>query len=178
MAEITTIARPYAEAVFKLAQEKGSLARWSEMLQWMAAVAVDPAMANLVGNPRVDRTQLASIFKSVCAEKLDADAQKMVEVLAENHRIPVLPAIQQQFESLRHHAEGVLDARIVSAYPLSNSELDALVAGLEKRFGQKVRAEVEVDDALIGGVKVTVGDVVIDGSVRARIDQMAVALKH
>jgi F-type H+-transporting ATPase subunit delta len=178
MAEMITIARPYAEAVFKLAIEKKAAPRWSDMLALMAAVASDPDMANLVGNPKVDRAQLAEIFESVCEGKLDEDARQLVRLLVENHRIAALPAIHTQFEALRHQHEGILDARITTAFSMTAPELDALVNGLEKRFGRKIRAEVTVDASLIGGVKVTVGDLVIDGSVRARIDQMAVAIKR
>ncbi len=178
MAEMITIARPYAEAVFKLAVEKKAAPHWSGMLELMAAVSSDPDMANLVGNPKVDRAQLAEIFESVCESALDEDARQLVRLLVENHRIAALPAIQAQFETLRHQHEGILDAQISTAFGMSAAELDALVNGLEKRFGRKIRAEVTVDTSLIGGVKVTVGDLVIDGSVRARIDQMAVAIKR
>ncbi|MBU6505473.1 MAG: F0F1 ATP synthase subunit delta [Betaproteobacteria bacterium] len=178
MAEITTIARPYAEAVFKLALEEKALDRWSETLQWLSAVASDSDMAALVGNPRLDRAQLSGVFLSVCEGKLNEEGKKLVQLLVDNHRIPALPAISRQFEILRHQHEGQLDAQIVSAFPLAAQELDQLVSGLEKRFARKIRPEVSVDGSLIGGVKVTVGDVVIDGSVRARIDQMAVALKR
>ena len=178
MAEITTIARPYAEAVFKLALEEKALDRWSDTLQWLSAIASDAEMAALVGNPRLDRAQLAGLILSVSEGKLDQEGKKLVEVLVDNHRIAALPAISRQFETLRHQHEGQLDAQIVSAYALSEQEINSLVAGLEKRFSRKIRPEVSVDAALIGGVKVIVGDVVIDGSVRARIDQMAVALKR
>ena len=178
MAEITTIARPYAEAVFKLALEEKALDRWSEILQWLSAVAGDPEMMALVGNPRLDRAQLLGVFLAVCEGKLDEEGKKLVQILVENHRIAVLPAISRQFETLRHQHEGLLDAQIVSAYDLSVQEIDSLVAGLEKRFARKIRPEVSVDAALIGGVKVIVGDVVIDGPLRARIDQMAIALKR
>ncbi|MDE2342183.1 MAG: F0F1 ATP synthase subunit delta [Betaproteobacteria bacterium] len=178
MAEITTIARPYAEAVFKLALEEKALERWSESLQWLSAVASDPEMAALMGNPRLDRAQLADIFLSICEGKLSEEGQRLVRLLVDNHRISVLPAISHQFETLRHQHEGMLDAQIVSAFPLSAQELEQLVNALEMRFARKIQPEVSVDASLIGGVKVTVGDVVIDGSVRARIDQMAVALKR
>jgi F-type H+-transporting ATPase subunit delta len=178
MAEMITIARPYAEAVFKLAIEKKTASQWSDMLELMATVARDADMANLVGNPKVDRAQLAEIFESVCEGKLDEDARQLIRLLVENHRIAALPAIHAQFETLRHQHEGILDAQITSAFSMSTPELNALVNGLEKRFGRKIRAEVTVDSSLIGGVKVTVGDLVIDGSVRARIDQMAVAIKR
>lgn len=178
MAEMITIARPYAEAVFKRAIEKKAAPHWSDMLEMMAAVASDPDMANLVGNPKVDRAQLAEIFESVCEGVLDEEARQLVRLLVENHRIGALPAIHAQFETLRHQHEGVLDAQITSAFSMTAPELDGLVNGLEKRFGRKIRAEVTVDASLIGGVKVTVGDLVIDGSVRARIDQMAIAIKR
>jgi len=178
MAEELTLARPYAEAVFKLALESGALERWSETLQFLSAVEADPAMQALAGNPKVQGSQLAQTIRNIGEGRLDADAAKFVDVLVENRRIPLLPQIAQQFEHLKQEHEGLLEATIASAFPVDDQQLGTLVRDLEQRFKRRVRASVTIDPSLIGGVRMTVGDVVIDGSVRAQLDQMATALKR
>ena len=178
MAENTTLARPYAEALFRLALEEKALARWSEKLQWLSAVSQDPDMQRVMGDPRVSRDQLTGLFESVSQKVLDDEMQRLLALLVHNHRLPLLPHIAAQYEALRETQEGILEARITSPYPLSDKERDSMVQALEHRFGRKIRADVHQDADLIGGVKVSVGDVIIDSSVRARIGQMAVALKR
>lgn len=178
MAEELTLARPYAEAVFKLALESGGLERWSETLQFLSAVEADPAMQQLTGNPKVQGAQLTETIRNIGAGRLDADAGMFVQVLVENRRIPLLPQIAEQFEHLKQEHEGILEATIASAFPIDDQQLRSLVQDLEKRFKRRVQASVTIDPSLIGGVRMTVGDVVIDGSVRAQLDQMATALKR
>lgn len=178
MAEISTVARPYAEAVFKLSQgDAAASQRWSDTLALLEIVTRDPAMAALIGNPRVRRDQLLGLINEVGGERLDDQARRFVATLADNGRLPLLPSIRNQFEALRREHEGVLDARIDSAFALSDAQVATLVADLQKRFKRGIRPAVTVDTALIGGVKVSVGDVVIDGSVRGRLDRMQAALK-
>lgn len=176
MAETSTIARPYAEAVFKLADQGGSLSAWSEMLDTLAQVAGNADMQLCIGNPNLTRGQLAGLFLST-AKGLNEEGRNLVQVLAENSRLAVLPQIREQFEVLKHEREGVLEARIVSAFPIDDTQKSALVADLERKFQRRIEASVAVDPELIGGVQVVVGDQVIDGSVRARLAAMAVALK-
>jgi F-type H+-transporting ATPase subunit delta len=176
MAESTTIARPYAEAVFKLADQGGSLAAWSGVLQTLAQVAENPDMQACIANPKLTRGQLAELFLST-VKGLNDEGRNLVQVLVENGRLALLPQIREQFEILKHQREGVLEARIVSAYPIDDSQKSALVADLERKFQRRIEASVAVDPELIGGVQVQVGDQVIDGSVRARLAAMAVALK-
>jgi len=178
MAEELTLARPYAEAVFKLACERGSLDSWSDTLDFMSAVASDPDMARLIGNPKLTTDQLADIFRSVGQGRLDADGDHLVAVLVDNGRLPLLPQIKELYKHLKEEHEGVLDAAVSSAFPLSDEQRDTLVRDLEKRFSRRVKATVVVDPDLIGGVKVVLGDVVIDASVRAQLEQMAAALKR
>ena len=177
MAELSTVARPYAEAVFKLSQESGAAARWSSTLALLETVVGDANLAALIGNPRVRRDQLLGVIADVGGAGLDAEARQLVAALADNGRLSLLPYIRSQFEALRHEQEGVLDARIATAFPLTDAQVATLVADLQKRFKCNIRPEVTVDAALIGGVKVSVGDVVIDGSVRGRLDRMDAALK-
>jgi F-type H+-transporting ATPase subunit delta len=178
MAEELTLARPYAEAVFKLAREKGNLDAWSGALDFMSAVASDPDMARLIGNPKITSAQLSDLFKSVGTGQLDADALQFVGVLVENGRVALLPHIRELFKHLKAEHEGVLDAAVSSAFPMSDEQRDSLVQDLERHFKRRVKATVSVDPELIGGVKVVLGDVVIDASVRAQLEQMAAALKR
>ncbi|MDE3011946.1 MAG: F0F1 ATP synthase subunit delta [Pseudomonadota bacterium] len=177
MAELSTVARPYAEAVFKLSREANTGDRWSATLALLEVVVRDPDMAALIGNPRVRREQLLGLIADVGGSQLDAEAQRFVAALVENKRLSLLPSIRSQFETLRREHEGVLDAHIESAFALSDAQVATLVADLQKRFKRSIRPAVVVDAALIGGVKVAVGDVVIDGSVRGRLDRMQAALK-
>ncbi|HCX32499.1 MAG TPA: F0F1 ATP synthase subunit delta [Rhodocyclaceae bacterium] len=176
MAETTTIARPYAEALFRLADQGGRLKDWSATLEAMSRVAADAQMRECIANPRLSAAALAELFVSLC-EGLDAQARSLVRVLVENRRLALLPEIRGQFEALKNEREGVLKAQVFSAFPLDEAQKAALVSDLERKFGQKVEATVALDPELIGGVKVAVGDEVIDASVRAKLAAMAAALK-
>lgn len=177
MAEPSTIARPYAEAVFKLADGAGKLADWSTALANLTAVAADERMRAVAGDPNLSASKVAGLFISVLAGKLPADGENFVRVLAENGRLDVLEEIRAQFEALKNEREGVVEAEVVSAFEMEASQLTDLVARLEKHTGRKVKARVSVDKALIGGVKVVLGDKVIDGSARAQLGALENALK-
>jgi len=175
MAEIATIARPYAEAVFRVADGEGRLAAWDGVLERLAAVAAAPAVQQLLGDPNVTPDQLYGVIAGAAGE-LPAEAQNLVRVLIENGRVAALPEVRAVFETLKNEREGVVDAAIASAFPLDDAQLAALVGDLEARFRRKVKPQVAVDRALIGGVTVAVGDEVIDGSVRGKLAAMAAAL--
>lgn len=175
MAESLTIARPYAEAAFKLAREANALPQWSDALARLSAVASSDAARELIGNPRVTDAQVAALVADV-AGSLSVEQRNFVTVLAQNERLGVLPEIAAAYEALRNAAEGVLDARIASAYPLSEQQIADVVATLEAKYGRKVKAEVTVDPALIGGVSIRIGDEVMDASVRGKLAQLADAL--
>ena len=177
MAEPSTVARPYAEAAFKLADEKGELARWSDMLAALAAVAEDDRVRRSVADPNLSDAKVAGVFISILSGKLSGDAENFVRVLAQNDRLGLLPEIRAQFEALRNEREGVIEAEVQSAFELSDAQLKDLVQRLEKKTGRKVRAKVKVDRELIGGVKVVLGDKVIDGSARAQLGALETALK-
>jgi F-type H+-transporting ATPase subunit delta len=177
MAEPSTVARPYAEAVFKLADEAGALARWSEMLGALALVAGDERVQAAVGDPKLSDAQVAGLFISILAGRLNGEADNLVRVLAANGRLELLPAIRDQFEALKDEREGVVEAEVYSAFDLSDAQVADLAQRLEKRTGRKVRAQVKVDKELIGGVKVVLGDKVIDGSARAQLGALESALK-
>lgn len=176
MAESQTIARPYAEAAFKLARELGALPAWSDALARLAAVARAPGAAELIGNPALAAAQVAGVFAET-AGALGPEQRNFVGLLAENERLTVLPEIAVQFEALRNAHEGVVDAQVTSAYPMTDAQLADVVATLERKVGRKVKAAVEVDPELIGGVSIRIGDEVTDLSVRGKLQQLAGALK-
>ena len=177
MAELTTIARPYAEAAFRLAQEENALPVWSEMLRFLATIVRDPKLAAALDNPRLGAAEREAMLLSVAGDRVQGLGRNFVRVLAESERLDVLMQIAQLYEDLRSDAEGVAHARIDTAFPLADEELRTLTATLERRFGRRIDASVEVDPGLIGGVRITVGDTVIDGSIRGKLEAMAVQLK-
>jgi len=176
MAEPITIARPYAEALFKLAEQSAALGPWSQMLASMAQVARHPEVLSLIGDPKVGNAQCASIFLALCGEGLTQEARNFVELLLDNGRLALLPEIAELFEQQKNDLEGVVDADISTAFELDQGQLHSLVAELERRFKRRINAHVRVDQSLIGGVKVVVGDTVIDGSVRGKLAGMSAAL--
>jgi F-type H+-transporting ATPase subunit delta len=176
MAESLTLARPYAEAVFALALEERALPGWERALARMALIAKDPRIESVIGNPKIKPEELARLFIDVAGGLSDSQ-KNFVRTLVENERLPVLPEIHQLFVDLKNRHEGVKRARVVSAFPLDDAALKQLLATLEPRFQCRLDATVEVDPELIGGVRVAVGDQVIDASVRGRLDAMAAALK-
>ncbi|HQU48800.1 MAG TPA: F0F1 ATP synthase subunit delta [Casimicrobiaceae bacterium] len=176
MAELSTIARPYAEAAFEIASAKRALPVWSRMLELVESVASDPRMRVALANPTLGDGAKESLFLSICGDGLDADARSFVRVLIEADRIGLAREIREVFEKRRHDAEGVARASIESAMPLSEADLAALRSALERRFGRKVEATVSVNPALIGGARITVGDTVIDDSVAGKLATMQNAL--
>ena len=177
MAEPSTVARPYAEAAFKLADEAGTLAKWSETLSALAQVAQDARVRAAIADPNLSDAQVAGLFIAILAGKLGGDAENFVRVLAQYDRLELLPQIREQFEALKNEREGIVEAEVQSAFELSDAQLSDLVQRLEKKTGRKVRAQVSVDRELIGGVKIVLGDKVIDGSARAQLSALETALK-
>ena len=177
MAEPSTIARPYAEAAFRLADAQGKLADWSATLANLSAVAADERVRTAIGDPNFPAAKIAGLFIGILSGKLTGEAENFVRVLAENGRLDVLGEIRSQYEALKNGREGVVEAEITTAFEMDQAQLADLVARLEKRTGRKVRARVSVDKALIGGVKIAIGDQVIDGSARAQLGALETALK-
>ena len=177
MAEITTIARPYAEAIFKLAVADGSLAQWGEQLSEMAGLASNPDMRSAIGNPKIKDQVLSDLFTSLTKSPLDERARNFVRLLIDNNRLDVLPQISQQFGQLKNDHENFAEADIATAFLLSDAELNALLATLEQRFQRKIRPTVRIDKELIGGVRVAIGDEVLDASVRGQLQAMATTLQ-
>ena len=176
MAELVTIARPYAEAAFRLAREKSIFDQWSEMLRLLDMIVADERVARCIGDPKVSSQQLEGLVLGICGEQLDGAGRNFVQVLVHNDRLTAVPAIRELFEQLRLEHEGVLEAQIHSAFAIDNAQVDELVRKLEAKYQRKVRAEVSVDPQLIGGVKIVVGDKVFDATVRGKLDAMSAAL--
>lgn len=176
MTERTTLARPYAEAVFRLAHERKTLKAWSEMLQLAAAMAADPQMAALIDNPRVARERFVAFFLDVCGKKLDKDAANFIRLLSENHRLVLLSEIAALFETLRAQAESRVEAEVVSASEVSAAQLKDIAAALKKRLGRDIDLSTRIDPALIGGIVIRAGDLVIDGSVQGKLRLLATHL--
>jgi F-type H+-transporting ATPase subunit delta len=176
MAEIATLARPYAEAVFRLADAGGTLAAWSGTLRTLAQAAAHPDMQECMSKYDLTPAQLQELFLQLDPGAMSAEAKNFVHVLIENDRLAALPEIYALFEELKNEREGVVDAQITTAFALEGEQLAGLVADLEKRFKRKINPQVSVDRDLIGGVRVLVGDEVIDGSVRGKLNAMAAGL--
>jgi F-type H+-transporting ATPase subunit delta len=177
MAEPSTVARPYAEAAFKLADAAGTLGKWSAMLAELALVAQDERVRAAIADPKRSDAQVAGIFIAILSGKLSAEGGNFVRVLAENGRLELLPLIHYQFEALKNEREGVVEAQVQSAFELTKAQVTDLVQRLEKRIGRKIKAEIEISKDLIAGVRIVLGDKVIDGSARAQLAALGTALK-
>lgn len=178
MAELVTIARPYAEAVFRLAKEKQALTVWSERLSLLSAIAADERVRTCLSDPETNASQKGELVSSLAGKALGDDEINLIRILAENGRLLLLPEIATLFEELKGAEEGVKEATIHSAYPLDDAQLATLLVELEARFASKLKAEVAVDQSLIGGVKIVVGDQVLDMSVRGKLEALESALKN
>jgi len=176
MAEIATVARPYAEATFKTALEKNTLGPVAEALAFVAAVARDEQMRSVLSNPKVAAAQKKELFGAVAGDRMNDTVRNLVAILVDNHREVLIGSIAEQFEELKNEHERILRARITSAQPLTDEQRADIVAALEKRYGKRIEAELDVDPSLLGGARVQIGDQVIHASVRDALGQMAAAL--
>ena len=173
MAELSTIARPYAEAAFALARDRNELPVWSGMLRLLTQIVGDARVAGALDHPKLTAGDKESLLLSIAGDKLTREGRNFVRVLVEADRVGVLPQIRAHFEARKDEAEGVAKATIESAQPLSEAQLAGLTASLEKHFGRTIEATVSVNPELIGGARIVVGDKVIDGSVRSKLAAMA-----
>jgi F-type H+-transporting ATPase subunit delta len=173
MAELQTVARPYAEAAFEIAQDAKALPQWSAALKIAAAVAADARMEEALDNPRLTTAEKETLFLSVAGDGFPADMRKFARVLIDADRIKLLPQIRTLFEARKDAADNVAKAEIETAMAMNDAQLATLKASLARHFGKTIEAEVRVNPALIGGVRITVGDRVIDGSVQGKLTTMA-----
>jgi F-type H+-transporting ATPase subunit delta len=178
MAEITTIARPYAQAVFELAKAEKNFAGWSDAVQLLAIIATDPEAAEWLASPRVAATQKAALLIDVAGERLSPAGKNLVQVLAHNQRLPALAEIARLYEALRNDAEGVVEAVMISAQPATEEQKAKVTAALKARLGREVHLACKIDESLLGGAIIRAGDLVIDGSARGKLGRLAGALIH
>ena len=176
MAELVTIARPYAEAIFALAKERNELSKWSDMLTLLVTVFDDSRIQSAIANPKVTKADIERLILAVCGEQIDVNARNFIQLLVENGRLSAVAEIRRIFDLLKSEDEGVVEAQISSAFPLEGQELEKIVSLLSKRYEKKISPTVDVDSSLIGGILVQVGDKVWDASVRGRLQDMATAL--
>jgi F-type H+-transporting ATPase subunit delta len=173
MQENITIARPYAQAAFEEARQGKKLQEWSDVLSFLGAVVADPGMRKIIQDPRVGRERLRELISDICGERLFKEGQNFVRLLIEAGRIQHAPEIAQIYEALRAEAEGVVDVDVVSAYPLEQGQEKLIVKAVQQRTGKDVKVTSRIDQSLIGGVVVRIGDLVIDTSLRGRLKQLA-----
>jgi F-type H+-transporting ATPase subunit delta len=176
MAEIATVARPYAEALFRAALEGKELGADADAMALAAAIAADDTMRSALSDPRITGAQKKDLFASVGGSTLTPLTKNLLGLLVDNHRTELIGSIAEQFDELKRDHERVVRAHITSAKPLEDAQRAEIVAALEKRYGKKVEAELDVDPQLLGGARVQVGDQVIHASVRDALAQMAAAL--
>lgn len=177
MAELATIARPYAEALYKSIGTDSAQAL-VDQLHTVGQVSADAQLRQFADNPKVTSEQVFDLVAAVAKVALSPKVANLLKVVIENGRLSALPEVDAQFRALVNASSGVSDATIVSAFPLDAAQLADTVATLEKRFGRKLNASVQIDESLIGGIRVVVGDEVLDTSIQARLEQMKVALTH
>lgn len=177
MAELATIARPYAEAAFALARDAGALPQWADTLSLLAAVATDAKVSAAVDNPKLTVEQKQSLFTTVMGDRLDAATTSFVNVLLGADRIKLLPQINEHFQALKRSNDNVARATIVSAFPLTDQQRDELKGALAKRYSRQIETVEEVDPTLIGGAKIIVGDQVIDRTVVGQLNKMSRQIK-
>jgi F-type H+-transporting ATPase subunit delta len=177
MAELATIARPYAEAAFALARDGGMLPKWADTLAVLAAVASDAKVAAAVDNPKLSPEQKQSLFTTVMGDKLDVGTTSFVKVLLEADRVKLLPQINEHFQALKRDNDNVARATIVSAFPLTEQQRDELKGALAKRYGRQIETAEQVDASLLGGARIIVGDQVIDRTVVGQLQKMSRQIK-
>lgn len=177
MAEPSTIARPYAAALFQ-ASTVADGAQLVAQLDALAGIAGDAGLRQFAADPKVTDEQVFGLVSGIAGSDLSPKLRNLLDVVIDNGRLAVLPEIASQFRELVNDRGGIADAHIVSAFPLDDKQQADLAKTLEKRFGRQLKTSVTVDASLIGGVRVTVGDEVLDTSVVARLEQMRVALTH
>ena len=176
MAEVITLARPYAQALYSLAKETDTLDVWSEALGFLKSVTNDPTFQETVSAPDIQLTDVEELFLSICSDRVSKEVINFIQLLVKNGRLSVLDDVARQYESLKAEDEGVVSAVIQSAFDLDETQVKAIADILSKKLDKKISPSVTTDPDLIGGVKVYVGDKVWDASVRGRLQHMAATL--
>ena len=177
MSELSTLARPYAAAVFKRASESGSAEQWSQMLSFIAAVVKDNGIATIIENPKVSQERLIQLLLDICQGQLNQEGENFLKILVQNDRLTLAPQISKLYETHKADAEGYVDVDVTTAYSFTKEEQKKFTSALEKTLAKKVRISVNVDKSLIGGFLAKAGDRVIDGSIKGRLQHMQKTLK-
>jgi F-type H+-transporting ATPase subunit delta len=178
MSELITASRPYARAIFELAEANKDEEKWSQQLTFMAAVAADASMIEALDNPKLSKQQTAELFIKVCDPHLDKQGINLTKLLAENDRLVLLPEITTLYEKLRSEAEGSIDAEVISAFEVSDEQQKAIAKSLKKRLGRDVKLTTRIDTSLMGGAIIRAGDLVIDGSLQGRLTKIGTTLSR
>ena len=173
MSELSTLARPYAEAVFKRAIESKSITDWSEVLVFLSVVMQDKEMVAIIANPKVSQEQLTSLLLDICQEQLKQEGVNFLKLLIENDRLMLAPQISKLYESFKAEHEGYVDVEVISAYALSKEEQNKFATTLKKILNKKIHITTSIDKSLIGGFLAKAGDKVIDGSIKGQLQQLA-----
>ncbi len=176
MSELSSLARPYAKAIFELARDAGEYAQWSDQLELLAAIASDEGMQDLISSPTVSEQQLTEIVLDVARDQLNDQGQNLARLLVHNGRLFAVADIQEQFQEMRDEAEQVIEARLITASEVDDAQKQSIEAALSRRLGKQIKLEAEVDETLIGGAVVRAGDWVVDGSVKAQLQDLVHAI--
>ena len=174
--ELTTCARPYAKAAFEYARDAACLSKWSDMLSLCARITAYEKVVQMLGNPELSGAHQAEVIIEVCQGDLDKPFENYLRVLSENRRLELLPEIAVLYSQLRAEEENSQHVQVISAYPLSQTQQDKLAEKMATRLGRSVDLVTEIDSSILGGVIVKAGDLVIDGSLRARLSKLADAM--
>lgn len=176
MSDYSVISRPYARAAFEVAQSEGQLAQWSEQLEAVNLVVTNDALAAVLQNPRVERQKIADLILEVAGQKLSQGVTNLIRLMADNRRLAAFPGVVEGFEALRAQAEARLPVTVRSATEMAAAQKKQLEAKLKARFGREVEAQYELDRELLGGAVIEAGDVIIDGSLRNKLERLRGAL--
>ena len=177
MAEISTIARPYAVAIFNLAKEEKALSEWSDMLALMSGIVENEDINSFINDSKVLDEDREKLILNICGDKINLSGKNLIKLLVEYKRLSILSAITLLFEELKDKDEGVIEAEIIMAEQPDKKLVAQLLQSLEKRFNKKIEGKVVIDKSIVGGTKIVVGDTVIDASVRGQLDNLAYTLK-
>lgn len=175
MAELATIARPYAQALYRIAQAN-NMDAWASFITELATISVHPDIQTLLQHPKCDKQKIIDVMLALFKNTIEEEAKRFIRLLVENSRLSLMPEIALQFAALRNASQGIGEAQIHTAFPLEQEQLATLLSSLEKKFGKTLKPKITLNHNLIGGIRVQVGDEVLDTSVRARLTQMQAAL--
>lgn len=176
MSEQSSLARPYAKAVFELAREAGDYAKWSDQLAFLAVVSGDENILDAIQNPAISKQQITDLLLDIGKDQLDDQGQNLVKLLVRNDRVVALGDISEQFVIMRDEAEQVIEAQLITAAAVDDAQKDKIQKALSKRLGKTIKLEASVDESLIGGAVVRAGDWVVDGSVKAQLQELVGAI--